>query len=71
MTITPAQIQDRLAKLLALDGDIRPLIATLRQDVAIQGVWIESTKLTADQIRVLAMENTLLTKVKNDATALQ
>ncbi len=71
MTITPAQIQDRLAKLLTLDRDVHSFIAVLREDSTMQAVWLEGSGLTADENRVVAAENSLLTKVQNDAIALQ
>ncbi len=71
MTITPAQIQDRLSKLQTLTFDIRYLIDAVREDSTIQGVWIGGTTLSADQTRVLLAVNRLLAKMQADATLLQ
>ncbi len=71
MTITAAQVQDRLAKLQTLMFDIRYLIDATRQDSTLQGVWIGGTTLTAEQSRVVLSVNRLLTKMQADATLLQ
>ena len=71
MTITAAQVQDRLAKLQTLMFDIRYLIDATRQDSTLQGVWIGGPTLTAEQSRVVLSVNRLLTKMQADATLLQ
>ncbi len=47
------------------------MIMLFRQDIAVQGIWIQDTTLTSDQTRVLTVQSTILTIVKNDANNLQ